>query len=382
MTLCGLTGCKSNTSSIIYDLCLYLLPFICLQIAKILHCYVFPAVTFQIDDIPILEECMRIIVLKQKAIEREMVDTEKNVAITDQYLSQQKRVLLANDLLTKQLYLQACSTEFVHMFYVHVTKDIQSKNMKLDILQVKINDLKRGGEGRDQERLGRLKQERDALHEAMQKLLTVREAIRNHLYRPHNIPKKKRRRQKKEKIDEKEASLHTMFREVHQRLVTGKDQLKRLCYRKLHTASVREAIESTVQILKRYSPRCATALLGDFSEFSVHPEAGQESSREPWRSMQAMVDGWMSGDGPLRRAHQEGCQLVKDLATSMLSDSGVGVDPAEVELLEIPGRQAVVGVGDLSGAVDPPQLNGVEGVGNADGQFSVSFNLLFFKLFF
>ena len=286
---------------------------------------------------------MRIIVFRQKDIEREIVKTEKAIEVTEKFLNQQKNVLMANNLMTTQSYLRACDTDFVDMFYIHVTKDIQNKNMKLDILQLKINELKRRGQ--DAEGLGKLKKDRDALHDAIQKLLTVREAIRNHLYRPF-IPKKKRKQ--KVEIDEKEASLHTMFKEVHQRLVTEKDLLKRLCYRKLHTLAVREAIESTVKMLKHNSP----GSLGDFSEFSVYSGI-KEANEKQWQTMQARVDAWMSSHSSLYHAHMAGCQLIKDLADSKLSDSQMGLDPSEVET--------------AAGA----QLNGLEETaGDAEGQLS------------
>jgi hypothetical protein len=44
----------------------------------------------------------------------------------------------------------------------------------------------------DADKLARLKAERDGLYQVVEKLITVREAIRNYLYRPF-IPKKKKR---------------------------------------------------------------------------------------------------------------------------------------------------------------------------------------------
>ena len=324
----------------------FFLLFLLLQIAKILHCYVFPAVSFKQVDIPVLQECLRIIVLKQKAIEKDIVDTEKSIAVTENVLNQQKKILLANELMTTQSYLKACEADFVEMFYVHVTKDIQNKNPKLDVLQLKVNELKRSGQ--DAEKLRKYKKERDDLHETIQKLLTVREAIRNHLYRPFIRRKKK---QKKVKISENEASLHMMFKEVHQSLVKDKDLLKRLCYRKLHAASVREAIESTVNMLKQNNS--GTLSLGDFSEFSVYLGTKREDKQQ-WESMQVRVDGWMSSQSDLCRVHMEGCQLVQDLSVGMISDSriaSIGLDPSEIELLEIGegGRQSAEDAGDAEG---------------------------------
>lgn len=297
-------------------------------------------------DIPVLQECLRIIVQKQKAVEKDIVDTEKSIAVTENVLKQQKKILLANELMTTQLYLQACEADFVEMFYVHVTKDIQNKNLKLDVLQLKVNELKRSGQ--DAEKLRKYKKERDDLHETIQKLLTVREAIRNHLYRPFVRRKKK---QKKVKISENEASLHTMFKEVHESLMKDKDLLKRLCYRKLHAASVREAIESTVNMLKQNSS--GTLSLGDFSEFSVYLGTKREDKQQ-WESMQARVDGWMSGQSDLCRVHMDGCQLVQDLSVGMISDSriaSIGLDPSEIELQEIGegGRQSAGDAEDPEG---------------------------------
>ena len=315
------------------------------QIAKILHCHVFPAVSFQHADIPALQECLQIIVLRQKGIEREIVKAEKDIEVTDNFLNQQKNVLIARGLMTTQSYLQACDGDFVDMFYTHVIKDLKNKNMTLEILQMKINELKR--KGQDAEELGKLKKDRDALKEIIDELLNVREAIRDHRYRPF-IPKKKKREQKKFKRDKEEASLHTMFKKVYQTLVEEKEVLERLYYRKLLTVSVREAIESIVKKLQQNRP----GTLGDVSEFSLHSSVN-EANEKQWKSMQARVDAWMSSHSSLYHVHMKGCQRIKDLADGMLSDSriaSIDFDPSEVET-------AAAG-----------QLNGVEG--DAEGRLS------------
>ena len=306
-------------------------------------------VSFKHADIPVLQECLQIIVLKQKAIEKDIVNTEKSIAVTENVLNQQKQILLANESMTTQSYLQACEADFVEMFYFHVTKDLQNKNMKLDVLQQKVNELKRSGQ--DAEKLRKYKKERDDLHETIQKLLTMREAICNHLYRPFIPRKKKKKKQKKVKISENETRVHTKFKEVHQCLVKDKDLLKRLCYRKLHSASLREAIESTVNMLKQNSP--GTLSLGDFSEFSVYLGTKRED-KEQWESMQARVDGWMSSLSDMCHFHMKGCQFVKDLSAGMLSDSRIafiGLDPSETELQEIGegGRQSAGDAEDPEG---------------------------------
>ncbi|KAL8598195.1 hypothetical protein ACOMHN_043266 [Nucella lapillus] len=283
------------------------------EVARILHCYVFPAVTFLRDDVPVLQECLRLIVVKHENINREIMTKKKNIDITDKYLARLKEVILAQEEMNSQSYLQACNAEFVGMFYTQVTKDIQKNNMNLDLLQTKINELKKSSPDGDQ--LNKLKEERDDLYTSMQKLLIVREAIRNHLYRPF-LPKNKRSKNHRTKINEKDASLHTNFQTVYQQLVTDKDYLKQLCYRKLHLSSVREAFESTLRTLQREH----STSFGDFTEFSINPsiEGGIETS---WQSMQAAVDGWMRGEGSLQQQHTKGCQMIVDVIESMLSDS-------------------------------------------------------------
>ena len=270
--------------------------------------------TFQKDDIPVLEECLRLVIHKQGAIDREIVDMERTIDITDTFLSRQKEVILASNHMTTQTYLQECRTDFVDTFYVLVTKDIQSKNTQFDVLQTRINDLKKRADNPN--KLQELKAERDAMHEALQKLLDVREAIRTHLFRS-SIPKKTKR-QKKYKIDERETSLHVCFLKAHTQLVDHKDLLKQICYRKLHTTSVREAIESTVKILKHERP----CLLGDFTEFSIYSDS-QQAGWKQWKSMQSRVEGWMRGNNSLYKIHQEGCELIKDLVDGMLSDDQI-----------------------------------------------------------
>lgn len=284
---------------------------------------------------------MRIVKRKHEDMEKEIVAKERMVEITEKYLSKQKEILLEIEELTTQSYLQACSKEFVEKFYIHVTKDIQSKNIKLDIIQSKINDLKRSQQ--DPEKLERLKRERDSDHEGVQKLLVVREAIRNHLYRPF-IPQPKKKRVK---LDSRTATLQSGFQTVHKQLFQDKDELKQLCYRKLHVSSMREALESSIKLLGHESP----SNLGDFSEFSVYC-GSREENRKQWKSMQARVDGWMSRDSELHRLHIEGCQLIKDLAEGILSDlqiASMGMDASDIELKDmqekLSGSSSAPGVG-------------------------------------
>lgn len=306
------------------------------EVARILHCYVFPAVTFLKEDIPVLQQCLRLIVVKHENINQEIMAKKKTIDVTDKYLARLKEVILSQEEMTSQSYLQACNADFVSVFYLQVTKDIQNKNMKLDILQEKINDLKRHNQDGDE--LKKLKAERDDLYTSMQNLLLVREAIRNHLYRPF-LTKKKRSKKQRIKIDEKDASLHTNFQKVYEQLVTDKEHLKQFCYRKLHLSSVREAFESTLKTLQREHPTG----FGDFTEFSINPgsEGGGEKS---WKSMQARVDGWMSGDSSLQQLHLKVCQMIGDVMEGMVSDS-------QVPLMGLDAGQRAHSQTDISGDV-------------------------------
>lgn len=282
------------------------------EVAQILHCYIFPAVSFQKEDIPILQECLRLVVLRLEGVEKDIKETERNIDITENYLNKQKEVILAVEGMTTQVYLQACDAQFIEAIYMHITKDLKKKNSRLENTQIKMNDLKKTGE--DPEKLQKLKKERDGIHEIVQQLIILREAIRNHLYRPF-IPKKKKR-DRKVKLSEKDSNLHSVFLQVHHQLVEHKDHLRKLCYRKLYTSSVREAIESTIKMIAVENPRG----LGDFSEFSVYL-GNDEVKKKQWLSMQAKVEEWMrSGDNALFQSHMEGCQLVKDLACGILGD--------------------------------------------------------------
>ncbi|XP_076436181.1 uncharacterized protein LOC143275787 [Babylonia areolata] len=286
------------------------------EVARILHSCVFPAVTFQKEDTPVLQECLRLIIVKHENIDKEIVAKKSQIDITDKYLARLKEVILSHEDMTSQSYLQACRADFVDVLYLQVTKDIQEKNMNLDILQTKINDMKKSG--KDADKMDQMKSERDDLFSSMQNLLTVREAIRNHLYRPF-VPKKRSKKLKK-KIDEKDASLHTNFQMAYQQLVQDKDLLKQLCYRKLHLSSVREAIESTLKSVQREHPTSC----GDFTEFSINSVSqGGDGGKKTWKSMQARVDEWMESGGSLNYHHMRGCRLINDLVEGILSDSEV-----------------------------------------------------------
>lgn len=311
------------------------------EVAQILHCYVLPAVVFQKEDAPVLRECRRIITHRHRVTENSIMEKEGCISMLEKIINKKKEDLLANEGLTMQAYLEVCDIEFVNQFYVHITKDIQKRNMKLEIVQLKINDLKKSMA--EPSKLADLKVKRDTLYENVQKLIVVREAIRNYLYRPF-IPKKKKKKWKGPKkivLGKEEITLMQSFQTVHKQLIQEKDQLKLLCYRKLHTASVREAIQSTIQMLQQDG---VPESLGDFSEFSIHADGNTslelscsesaEKHRRQWQSMQQRVEFWMERDSAIYRAHKEGCQLIRDLAEGMLSEwriASMGLEPTDLK---------------------------------------------------
>ncbi|KAL8626023.1 hypothetical protein ACOMHN_012615 [Nucella lapillus] len=339
------------------------------EVAQILHCYVFPAVTFQREDIAALQECLRLVVVKQEAVEGDIKETERNIDVTEKYLNRQKEVILAIEAVTTQAYLQACDKQFVESMYVHVTKDIKKKNARLDNTQLKMNDLRKSAQEEGTAgKLQKLKDERDGIYEIVQKLIVVREAIRNHLYRPF-IPKKKKKRIRTLKLTPQDVNLHSVFVQVHQQLTEQKDRLRKFCYRKLYTSAVREAVESTIKMITVENQRG----LGDFSEFSVYL-GNSEIKKKQWQSMQAKVEEWMSTDNSLFRSHVEGCQLVKDLSCGILSDGHVASLGLETESSEEGGggggggaadicdleMSIMSSMGDVSGALAPPPGRGEE----------------------
>lgn len=300
------------------------------EVAQLLHCHVFPAVCFMKADAPILEGCLRRTTIKIRTVEKEIVEKERTITITETSLNKQKDRIIANEELARDSYVRSCNRAFLDGFYVHVTKDIQTMNVSLEFIQGKINTLKRTSE--DTEKLQILKQERDVIHEQLETLMQIREAIRNVLYRPH-IPQKKQKKRKKQKMQE-ENCLHNIFLEVHETLKNLKEDLKKLCYRKLHFSSMREAIESTLKVIRQDSDEHQ----GDFSEFSISV-SGLEDTRTAWKSMQAKLTAWMEDrDCALYKMHMEGCQLIQDLSSSMLCEFELlsfGLDPSQMMQINI-----------------------------------------------
>lgn len=299
------------------------------EVAQLLHCHVFPAVCFVKDDVPILEGCLRRIALKIRNVERDMITRENTVTLTETSLNKQKDRIIAYEELSKDSYVRSCNRAFLDAFYVHVTKDIQTLNVSLEMIQAKVNMLKRTSE--DMEKLQALKQERDGIHERLDTLMQIREAIRNFLYRPHIRQRKQKK--KKEKPPE-ENCLHNIFLEVHETLKGLKEELKQLCYRKLHFSSMREAIEATLKVIKQDLGE----LQGDFSEFSVQMSTA-EDTRSAWQSMQTKLALWMEDrDSALYLTHMQGCHLIQDLSRSMLSEvelASLGLEPAELGHLTV-----------------------------------------------
>ncbi|KAK7455912.1 hypothetical protein BaRGS_00039446 [Batillaria attramentaria] len=299
------------------------------EVAQLLHVHVFPAVCFVKADAPVLEGCLRRITVKIRSVEREIMQKEQAINITETSLNKQKDRIVAQEELARDSYVRMCNRSFLDAFYVHVTKDIQTLNVSLELIQGKVNLLKRTSE--DVAKLQVLKQERDGIHERLEILMQIREAIRNVLYRPHILQKKQKKRRKAR--PQEENCLHNIFLEVHETLKILKEDLKRLCYKKLHFSSMREAIEATLKVIKQDSGE----VQGDLSEFSVLSTI--EDRNTTWQSMQTKLSAWMEDkECPLYKVHMDGCQLIEDMSRSMLSDfelASMGLEPSDVTLVNL-----------------------------------------------
>nr|KAG5686104.1 hypothetical protein BaRGS_013095 [Batillaria attramentaria] len=209
------------------------------------------------------------ITVKIRSVEREIMQKEQAINITETSLNKQKDRIVAQEELARDSYVRMCNRSFLDAFYVHVTKDIQTLNVSLELIQGKVNLLKRTSE--DVAKLQVLKQERDGIHERLEILMQIREAIRNVLYRPHILQKKQKKRRKAR--PQEENCLHNIFLEVHETLKILKEDLKRLCYKKLHFSSMREAIEATLKVIKQDSGELiedmSRSMLSDFELASM-----------------------------------------------------------------------------------------------------------------
>ncbi|GFO32551.1 hypothetical protein PoB_005905600 [Plakobranchus ocellatus] len=302
-------------------------------IAGILHVYILPSISFSAEDLYCLSRTRCLIEERVNNTENMIKCVVDSIDRLESCLSTLRTNLLFRENLESESYLLTCSPQFLHAFVKNLEEVVVNLNLSLEAQQSKVNWAKQRED--DPEKISELKQKRDEIHMEVQKLIQVREAIRNVTTRKDFVsPKKSKRRRKSVVVA---SCFHDVFVEVARRIDAENKILEHLCQDKLNISAAREATMAAIMNLEnnnRTSDRNTTFEPEEFVDYSINLEHETKKS-DLWPTFQERVAAIL--DNSLSKSHQahlEGCKALSsriDLALSEFHLAMVGNPSDEAE---------------------------------------------------
>ncbi|KAK3094054.1 hypothetical protein FSP39_023501 [Pinctada imbricata] len=217
------------------------------EVLRLVHCIILPALFFTKEDIPALHSSLHVIEKILRGIDAEILSKDKAIQLTSSSLHTQRNTIIKNERFTSEKYLRKCNPKFLELILKHFEKDIEVKGNTLEELQGVINKMKVRDNLTAEEThvLADVRQSRDTVHMECSKIQEVREALKNVLVRP--------RQDKRHGVNFSHTQanvFHEIYMEIVTRLTNEKEQIHKLCLRKVKISSVREAILLALDELK------------------------------------------------------------------------------------------------------------------------------------
>lgn len=284
-------------------------------LAQILHMYILPSITFNVDDILCLKRAQDLIEARLAKSENEITVKACSIENVKKCLWTLKQNLLVRESLDSERYLQTCNRDFLITFLKTVESDIVDLNIELAAEQSKINWARE--HPLDNENLSQVKERRDNLFHEINKLIRVREAIKN------VISRKNLTRRKVKKAEVVSSCLHNIFVELVRRLEKENHILSQLGNDKVNICATREAVVCTLLEIvnnNRNSDRATQFEPEDFADFSVG-EAHKVKKSGIWLTFQERVARVLEqGSSAATTLHKDGCKSIISKINIALSE--------------------------------------------------------------
>lgn len=287
------------------------------EVTRLLHCYIFPAITFTMEDRDTLQDVLLQVESKFEMVEAEILKKSKSVDITEQTLLKQRTRILKNENFESELYARSCKKEFLSLLYSHLERDILRLNSEFEGTQLQVNRYRdcQVSEGA-MLKLEDLRKKRDNIHERIVAMQTAKETLRNVLFRPPVIKKKKLK-----KIKVKENVFHDIYLEVNDRLRLQKEDLQRACLVKVKISSVREAILAAFSEINSSRDQLSPVHCTDGSEFSLDI-IGLNDKPEEWKTLEEKVYSLLQNQqSHAFRRHHQACKMIMDKISSAIDET-------------------------------------------------------------
>ncbi|XP_067661651.1 uncharacterized protein [Haliotis asinina] len=287
------------------------------EVTRLLHCYIFPAIRFTVDDRDMLQDVLMLVESKFEMVEAEILKKSKSVDITEQTLLKQRTRILKNENFESELYTRSCKKEFLSLLHSHLERDIMRLNSEFEGTQLQVNRYRDCQVSAGAKlKLEDLRKKRDDVHEQIVTLQTAKETLRNVLFRPPVMKKKKLK-----KIKVKENVFHDIYLEVNDRLRLQKEDLQRVCLVKVKISSVREAILSALSELNASNDQLSPVHITDGSEFSLDI-IGLKDKPEEWKTLEEKVYSLLQNQkSHVFCRHHQAVKIIMDKITSAIDET-------------------------------------------------------------
>ena len=287
------------------------------EVLRLLHCIVLPAILFTEEDIPALHNALKVIEKILKGIDADIISRDKGILLTENSLKTQRGTILKNETFTSEKYLQNCDPKFLELFLKHVEKDVENKGHHMQELQEIINRMKKNENltHEEKETLSDLRGNRDQTHGELINLQEVRECLKNVVVRP--------RRQSGHKQQNSSKNLqpnvfHEIYMEIVSRLTNEKEEIHRLCLRKVKISSVREAIFLALDELKSDGRSVGMQVAAD--GMGMVTDVGQGKPEE-WLTIEEKITALLEDTSSTpSKYHNKFCRRISEKIRGRLED--------------------------------------------------------------
>ncbi|KAK6979664.1 hypothetical protein BgiMline_020650 [Biomphalaria glabrata] len=309
------------------------------KIAHILHVYILKSVTFSEEHLYSLNRAKSLIEERLKKAEMSIVDVADNIDKLNKCLNALMASVLQQENLESELYLRTCDKEFLRVFLNRTEGELERQNLMLEAEQSKVNWAK------SNEDVGwkieELQEKRNKLFKDIEKLIKVREAIKN------VISRKEKTKRKVKNADTVPNCFHNIFVEINRRISVETLALDALCNDKVNISAAREATVAAIIELStsgRNSNRETKFDPDDCTDFLP----GTEHVEKPdmWLTFQERVTRVLehTASEPYK-IHKRGCEALRDQINLALSEYSLVVDTglkSNSVVSYVPGHQGPV----------------------------------------
>ncbi|KAH9507535.1 hypothetical protein Btru_051378 [Bulinus truncatus] len=308
------------------------------NVAHILHVYILKSVIFGEEHLYSLNRAKSLIEERLKKAEQRIIEVADNMDKLNKCLYAVMGSILQQENLESEQYLRTCDREFLSVFLHKTEEELERQNLSLEAEQSKVNWAKSNEE--EGWKIEELQEKRNKLFKEIEKLIKVREAIKN------VISRKEKTRRKVKNSGTVQNCFHNIFKEINRRISVETAALDRLCNDKVNISAAREATVGAIIELSssnRDSNRDTKFDPDDCVDYLNNGEMIEKPYK--WLTFREKVSLVLENTAsePFN-IHKRGCEALRDQINLALSEYSLALRPDKPDWagVLVPGHQSTV----------------------------------------